>query len=132
MKRLSGDAITEGLFTVHVVEAETGKYTVSVTIHNPRVGDEGGYKLVANNSKGPSELYLEIEVTSKLSHHAYVTLCRKRVCFAQDLECEFYISAGSVRRAPSCDASHLAMMYSNLLLVMRYIPGNFGLGIIIF
>ncbi len=108
MKRSSGDAVTEGLFTVSVDFVETGKYTVSVTIHNPRVGDEGGYKLVANNSKGPSELYLEIDITGKLSHHAYVTFSRKRGHFAQDLECKFYILAGSVKRAPSCDASRLA------------------------
>ncbi len=50
----------------------------------------------------------------------FVTVSRKRTRFAQNLKCEFYISAGSAKRALSYDASHLVMPYSNQKCTTRF------------
>ncbi len=38
---------------------------------------------------------------------------RKKGHFTQNLECRFYTSAGSTKRALSCDVSRFAMAYFN-------------------
>lgn len=76
LERLSGGDVNEDVFTVEEHLSGDNRYTVVVAIEDPRLADNGNYRLVVSNARGPSVLALQVAVQGKCFTHSIICVCR--------------------------------------------------------